>query len=195
MTASKKVVIVAAAIAVVGAAGACSDSKSSDDNASSAANSAGNAAQSAMNSGMNGAPGAAGENGGKASAAPAPAVESTAIAAPDGQQVEITDQAVLAKYAALGYDKGVLGKPLGPVVPLPTGGKFITFEHGSIYQNPENNQAYIEWGEIGDYWGTQGHEHGRFGYPTSDETAAPGGGLQQTYQHGTITFKDGKVAG
>jgi len=195
MNASKKIVIVAAAIAVVGAAGACSDSKSSNDNASSAANSASNAAQSAMNSGMNGAPGTSGENGGKPSAAPAPVVESTSIAAADGQQVEITDQAVLAKYAALGYDKGVLGKPLGPVVPLPTGGKFITFENGSIYQNPENNQAYIEWGEIGDFWGTQGHEHGRLGYPTSDETAAPGGGLQQTYQHGTLTFKDGKVTG
>nr|AIA88548.1 CAZy families CE1 protein [uncultured Nocardia sp.] len=85
-----------------------------------------------------------------------------------------------------------MGKPLGPVVKLPSGGSFITLENGSLYENPDSGKVFAVHGAIGDHWGTLGYESGRLGYPTSDETKVDGG-LAQTFQNGTLTFADGKV--
>ncbi len=90
-----------------------------------------------------------------ASAPAAAPVPSTSITSPDGASVSIKDQAIIAEYAARGYEKGYLGKPLGPVVKLPSGGRFETFEGGSIYVNPQTEKAYTVHGAIGGYWGEE----------------------------------------
>ncbi|SIS21519.1 LGFP repeat-containing protein [Williamsia sterculiae] len=203
-----------AAVAAIGAAVAgCSDAKDAASSATSAAGSAaGSAAAGASGAassagaaipgagGESGSAGAAGESGAAGSvldsptttAAAEPAVPSTSIASPEGKDVSITDPAIIAVYASRGYEKGFLGKPLGPVVTLPSGGKFITFEGGSIYENPKDKKAYTVQGAIGGYWGTQNHENGKLGYPTSDEKKTDEG-LVQTFDGGTLVDKDGTV--
>lgn len=167
---------VALPLAVLGVA-ACSDNDSSS---------------SASSSAMSGSEGMPGANDAMGDSKPQPVVPSTSIATPDGQNVEINDPGIIAAYAARGYEKGYLGKPLGPVAPLREGGKFITFEHGSLYLNPKTQKAYAVHGAIGGYWGSKQHENGPLGYPTGDETKADGG-LEQTFDGGTLVFKDGKV--
>lgn len=131
------------------------------------------------------------DNGGEEGAEPVP---STTIEGADGGEVSIDDEAILAAYAEKDYADGYLGKPLGPVVNLPGGGKFITLEGGSIYVHPQSNEAFIVQGDIGEYWGEQGHEEGPLGYPTSNETRTENGGLEQTYDNGTLVYENGEVS-
>lgn len=127
-----------------------------------------------------------------ASAPPAPPVASTSIDSPDGTAISITDPAVLTEYAARGYDQGYLGKPLGPVVDLAGGGKFQTFEGGSIYLNPAERKPYTVHGAIGGFWGSTGHETGNLGYPAGEETRT-NEGIEQKFDHDTLVFSDGVV--
>ena len=127
-----------------------------------------------------------------ASAPPAPPVPSTSIDSPDGTAISITDLAVLTEYAARGYDKGYLGRPLGPIVDLASGGKFQTYEGGSIYLNPAERKAYTVHGAIGGFWGSTGHETGKFGYPAGEETRTDKG-IEQKFDQGTLVFADGVV--
>ncbi|ADG78877.1 LGFP repeat protein OS=Tsukamurella paurometabola (strain ATCC 8368 / DSM / CCUG 35730 / CIP 100753 / JCM 10117 / KCTC 9821 / NBRC 16120 / NCIMB 702349/ NCTC 13040) OX=521096 GN=Tpau_2269 PE=4 SV=1 [Tsukamurella paurometabola] len=170
---------VVAAAALTVSLTACNSSK--DDSSGDAASSTAAAPSSAAGSGGTGT--GASES--------APVVPSTSIAAADdGQQVTITDAPIIAEYAQYGYEKGHLGAPLGPVAELPDGkGKFLTLKGGTIYWS-EASGAHVVHGVIGDKWGAQGHESGKLGYPTSDEKSEDGA-IKQTFQNGTITFKDG----
>ncbi|CAM3856162.1 MULTISPECIES: LGFP repeat-containing protein [Tsukamurella] len=167
---------VVAAAALTVSLTACNQSKdSSGDSASSTA--------AAASTSEAGAPTGASES--------APVVPSTTIpAADDGAAVTITDAPIIAEYAQYGYEKGHLGGPLGPVADLPDGkGKFLTLKGGTIYWS-EASGAHVVHGVIGTKWGEQGHESGKLGYPTSDEKSEDGA-IKQTFQNGSITFKDG----
>ncbi|MET9326908.1 esterase [Tsukamurella sp. NPDC003166] len=187
--------VAAAAILTTGLA-ACDKAKDATDSATSAAGSAaaaatsaaGNAAGQATSAAGAAASNVAGHGGPEAK----PAVPSTTLRSAGGTEVTITDAPILAEYAKYGYDKGHLGAPLGPVAPLPDHhGKFLTLKGGTIYWS-EATGAHVVHGVIGDKWGEVGHEAGKLGYPTSDETAE-GSTIKQTFQHGTITFADGKA--
>lgn len=201
---------VAATAALTVALTACNDAKDAAGNAKDAATSAAGSAASAVTgangageSGSNGAgesgskgAGESGEQGAGASGAPGAgseskaAVPSTKIATPGGTEVTLTDAPIIGEYAKYGYEKGHLGAPLGPVSALPDGkGKYLTLKGGTIYWS-EASGAHVVHGVIGDKWGEAGHETGKLGYPTSDETAESGA-IKQTFQHGTITFRDG----
>lgn len=177
----RKLGAVVAATAAVGLLGTACSNNDSDDASSSAS-----AGASQSND--------AGANGGATTKAAGPTeiTTGTELTTVDGKKVMIDNEAIAASYGKRGGPDGYLGKPLGPVVKLKTGGSFITFENGSLYQNPANEKVFAEHGEIGDKWGEIGHENGKLGYPTSEETKVEGG-LEQTYDHGTISFVGGKV--
>ncbi|WP_164711652.1 LGFP repeat-containing protein [Tsukamurella paurometabola] len=165
---------------------ACNEAKDTANDAKDAATSAAGSAASAV-TGANGA-GESGANG--AGAESKAVVPSTSIATPGGTEVTITEGPISAEYAKYGYEKGHLGAPLGPVSALPDGkGKYLTLKGGTIYWS-EASGAHVVHGVIGDKWGEAGHETGKLGYPTSDETAE-NGSIKQTFQNGTITFRDG----
>lgn len=174
---------------------ACEKAKDTASSATSAAGSVAAAATSAAGDAAaqaTSAAGAAVSNVTGSGSEAKPAVPSTTLQTAGGTEVTITDAPILAEYAKYGYDKGHLGAPLGPVAALPDShGKFLTLKGGTIYWS-EASGAHVVHGVIGDKWGEQGHEAGKLGYPTSDETAE-GGVIKQTFQHGTITFADGKA--
>ncbi|TWS28352.1 hypothetical protein FK530_14895 [Tsukamurella conjunctivitidis] len=177
---------VAATAALTVALTACDNAKDTANDAKDAATSAVGSAASAV-TGANGA-GESGANG--AGSESKAAVPSTSIATPGGTEVTLTDGPIIGEYAKYGYEKGHLGAPLGPVSALPDGkGKYLTLKGGTIYWS-EASGAHVVHGVIGDKWGDAGHETGKLGYPTSDETAE-NGAIKQTFQHGTITFRDG----
>lgn len=174
---------VAAAVALTVTVSACDNAKDTANDAKDAATSAAGSAASAV-TGANGS----GANG--AGSESQAAVPSTSIATPGGTEVTLTDGPIIGEYAKYGYEKGHLGAPLGPVSALPDGkGKYLTLKGGTIYWS-EASGAHVVHGVIGDKWGDAGHEGGKLGYPTSDETAE-NGAIKQTFQHGTITFRDG----
>jgi hypothetical protein len=83
--------------------------------------------------------------------------------------------AIRAKYEALGGPFGFLGYPVTDELPTPDGvGRFNHFANsGSIYWTP-NTGAWSIHGAIRAKWASLGWERSFLGYPTSDETAAPG---------------------
>ena len=183
-----------AALALIGTATACSSNDDSSDSAasSSADSSMAMPMSSETAASSSAAHGAEGGHGSHGASTPTEINTSTELTTVNGKKITIGNEAIAASYGERGGPEGYLGKPLGPVVNLPSGGSFITLEHGSLYENPESHKVFAVHGEIGDYWGTLDHERGRLGYPTSDETKEDGG-LVQKFQKGSLTFKDGKV--
>lgn len=179
---------VAAAVALTVTVSACDNAKDTANDAKDAATSAAGSAASAVTGANGSGAGESGANG--AGSESKAAVPSTSIATPGGTEVTLTDGPIIGEYAKYGYEKGHLGAPLGPVSALPDGkGKYLTLKGGTIYWS-EASGAHVVHGVIGDKWGDAGHEAGKLGYPTSDETAE-NGAIKQTFQHGTITFRDG----
>jgi len=82
--------------------------------------------------------------------------------------------AISDKYAQLGGQAGFLGQQLGPEGPATNGGMKQEFQGGAIYWHPSTG-AWEVHGLIRAAWLTLGGEGGAFGYPLSDETAAPDG--------------------
>lgn len=196
-TRAKKIAAIIAAAGAIGVLGtACSDNSASDavSSATSAANDIASQVTGATESGA--AESDAAESGAASgAAASAPSTEiatNTELTTASGENITIDDEAIAASYGERGGPEGYLGKPLGPVVTLPTGGKYITLENGSLYKNPASGGVFAVHGAIGGEWGTLNHEQGKLGYPTSEETKVDGG-LEQTFDNGTLVFKDGKV--
>ena len=101
---------------------------------------------------------------------------------------------ILGKYGQLGWENGQLGFPkTNEMGPLRDGGRFNEFEGGNIYWSPLTGAWAIRNGEIFDAWKNEGYENGRLGYITSDQFEMDGGGIQQNFQFGIVTVKDGTV--
>ncbi|MFD0368422.1 LGFP repeat-containing protein [Streptomyces sp. NPDC059071] len=96
--------------------------------------------------------------------------------------------AILAKYVTRGGPSGPLGFPVTDETATPDQlGRFNRFEKGSIYYSPQTGAHDIR-GPVRDHWERLGSETSYLGYPTTDQT-----GEQLDFEHGTITFKDGKA--
>lgn len=90
-----------------------------------------------------------------------------------------------ARYAEIGGPSSPLGYPLTGELAAPDGkGRFVHFEHGSIYWTPDIG-AQIVLGDVVNAWGANGWEGGPLGYPTSDRRNVPGG-IAQDFQGGMI---------
>ncbi|WP_448852614.1 alpha/beta hydrolase-fold protein [Corynebacterium sp. 335C] len=90
-----------------------------------------------------------------------------------------------ARYAEIGGPASPLGHPLTGEKAAPDGkGRFVHFEHGSIYWTPDTG-AQIVLGDVVNAWGATGWERGPLGYPTSDRYDVPGG-VAQDFQGGQI---------
>ena len=95
--------------------------------------------------------------------------------------------AIRAHWAALGWERSVVGYPVTDEIGTPDGiGRFNHFQYGSIYFTPQTG-AWEVHGAIRAHWAALGWERSVVGYPTSDETPVGDGiGRYNKFQHGTI---------
>lgn len=99
---------------------------------------------------------------------------------------------IMEKYGQLGWENGALGFAKTNEVPVRDGGRFTEFQGGNIYWSPATGAWSILNGQIFDAWKSVGYENGRLGYVTSDQFDIPGG-VQQNFQNGFVTVRDGVV--
>lgn len=94
--------------------------------------------------------------------------------------------AILAKYSGLGGAQGWLGFPTTGEIKTPDGkGRFVHFEHGSIYWIAQTG-AYAIPGDMFKAWGENGYETGDLKYPVAEATKV-GKGYVQQFQGGYLT--------
>ena len=92
---------------------------------------------------------------------------------------------ILTRYEIAETEGRSLGWPLnGEMKDAANGGAYQHFTGGSIYFHPSTG-AHRVTGGIRNLWEGQGWERGQMGYPTGEETATAGGGVNQTFQGGT----------
>ncbi len=98
--------------------------------------------------------------------------------------------AILAKYNTLGGATGWLGFPKTGETTTPDGrGRFVHFEHGSIYWTPQTGAFAIP-GDMFQTWGENGWENGDLGYPVA-EAQNIADGFVQKFEHGYLTRNPG----
>lgn len=103
-----------------------------------------------------------------------------------GQVVRPFATPIEDKHAALGGGGGFLGGRTSGEHTL-RGGRFATYQHGSIYWSPAVGRAHAVRGAIRDQWGVTGWESGPLGYPTTDELPTPvRPGRYSHFQRGSI---------
>jgi uncharacterized protein with LGFP repeats len=172
---SKRTASFSVAIAVFALIGAgCHQSNNSGQSSSSASSSA-----SAMTSSAAAEP--------STSAAPT----STQIAGKNGTQYTV-EGPILAKWETLTDEqKKDLGAPYdNQKNTLDNSGVYQQFDDGVlIYRNGQ--PVYFVWGKIRDAWNDVQASQGKLGYPTTDEVKEPDGTYKSTFEHGTITWKEG----
>jgi hypothetical protein len=172
---SKRTASFSVAIAVFALIGAgCHQSNNSGQSSSSASSSA-----SAMTSSAAAEP--------STSAAPT----STQIAGKNGTQYTV-EGPILAKWETLTDEqKKDLGAPYdNQKNTLDNSGVYQQFDDGVlIYRNGQ--PVYFVWGKIRDAWNDVQASQGKLGYPTADELKEPDGTYKSTFEHGTVTWKEG----
>jgi uncharacterized protein with LGFP repeats len=172
---SKRTASFSVAIAVFALIGAgCHQSNNSGQSSSSASSSA-----SAMTSSAAAEP--------STSAAPT----STQIAGKNGTQYTV-EGPILAKWETLTDEqKKDLGAPYdNQKNTLDNSGVYQQFDDGVlIYRNGQ--PVYFVWGKIRDAWNDVQASQGKLGYPTTDEVKEPDGTYKSTFEHGTVTWKEG----
>jgi hypothetical protein len=172
---SKRTASFSVAIAVFALIGAgCHQSNNSGQSSSSASSSA-----SAMTSSAAAEP--------STSSAPT----STQIAGKNGTQYTV-EGPILAKWETLTDEqKKDLGAPYdNQKNTLDNSGVYQQFDDGVlIYRNGQ--PVYFVWGKIRDAWNDVQASQGKLGYPTTDEVKEPDGTYKSTFEHGTVTWKEG----
>ncbi|QXG77515.1 hypothetical protein KUM42_08450 [Modestobacter sp. L9-4] len=97
---------------------------------------------------------------------------------------------IRARWAALGWEGGLLGYPVTDELPTPDGkGAFNHFSRrdgASVYWSRATGAHEVH-GPIRDRWAAQGWEKGPLGYPLTDQYALPGGGGRNDFQGGSLT--------
>jgi uncharacterized protein with LGFP repeats len=170
-TASFSVAI--AVFALVGAGCHQSDNKSSTSSSSTASSAASSSA--------------AAEPTTSAAAAPS----STQIPGKNGTEYTV-EGPILAKWETLNDEqKKDLGAPFdNQKTTLDNTGVYQQYDDGVlIYKN--GGPVYLVWGKIRDAWNDVQASQGKLGYPTTDETKEPDGSYKSTFEHGTVTWKEG----
>jgi uncharacterized protein with LGFP repeats len=99
----------------------------------------------------------------------------------------VADGPLRTRWAALGWERGVLGYPVGGTTcGLRGGGCSQKFQGGSLYASTATAAHFVR-GAIRDRWISAGAQSGSLGYPTSDEICGlVHGGCFQTFQHGAV---------
>jgi uncharacterized protein with LGFP repeats len=123
------------------------------------------------------------------SAAAAPS--STQIPGKNGTEYTV-EGPILAKWETLNDEqKKDLGAPYdNQKTTLDNTGVYQQYDDGVlIYKN--GGPVYLVWGKIRDAWNDVQASQGKLGYPTSDETKEPDGSYKSTFEHGTVTWKEG----
>jgi uncharacterized protein with LGFP repeats len=123
------------------------------------------------------------------SAAAAPS--STQIPGKNGTEYTV-EGPILAKWETLNDEqKKDLGAPYdNQKNTLDNTGVYQQYDGGVlIYKN--GGPVYLVWGKIRDAWNDVQASQGKLGYPTADETKEPDGSYKSTFEHGTITWKEG----
>ena len=173
---SKRTASFSVAIAVFALIGAgCHQSNNSSSSSSAASSSA-----SAMTSSAAAEP---------STSAAAPT--STQIAGKNGTEYTVQGP-ILAKWDTLTDEqKKDLGAPFGEQKNTgDNSGVYQQFDDGVlIYKN--GGPVYLVWGKIRDAWNDAQASQGKLGYPTADETKEPDGSYKSTFDHGTVTWKEG----
>ena len=121
----------------------------------------------------------------------AAAPTSTKIAGKNGTEYTV-EGPILAKWETLTDEqKKDLGAPYDNQKPTADNtGVYQQFDDGVlIYKN--GGPVYVVWGKIRDAWNDVQASQGKLGYPTSDETKEPDGTYKSTFEHGTVTWKEG----
>ncbi|MER9183919.1 hypothetical protein [Mesorhizobium sp. M0767] len=95
--------------------------------------------------------------------------------------------AIRGKWAAMGWERSVLGYPVTDETGTPDGvGRYNHFANaGSIYWTP-NTGANVVYGDIRKKWESLGWEQSYLGYPTTDETEFAEGGRANLFENGGI---------
>jgi LGFP repeat-containing protein len=94
---------------------------------------------------------------------------------------------IFTKWASLNYENGLLGFPATDQTRTPDGqGEFVHFQGGSIYYSANSGTREIH-GPIWDKWMAAGAERG-YGYPVTDTTSLPNGGLYSHFQDGRSIY-------
>jgi uncharacterized protein with LGFP repeats len=99
---------------------------------------------------------------------------------------------ILAKWETLTDEqKKDLGAPYdNQKNTLDNSGVYQQFDDGVlIYRNGQ--PVYFVWGKIRDAWNDVQASQGKLGYPTTDELKEPDGTYKSTFEHGTVTWKEG----
>ena len=173
---SKRTASFSVAIAVFALIGAgCHQSNNSSSSSSTASSSA-----SAMTS-------SAAMEPSTSAAAPT----STQIAGKNGTEYTV-EGPILAKWETLTDEqKKDLGAPYDNQKPTADNtGVYQQFDGGVlIYKN--GGPVYFVWGKIRDAWNDVQASQGKLGYPTADEMKEPDGTYKSTFEHGTVTWKEG----
>ena len=150
------------------------------------ANNSGQAASSSMSSASSAASSAA-----MSPAMTTAAPTSTQIAGKNGTAYTV-EGPILAKWDTLTDDqKKDLGAPYdNQKNTLDNSGVYQQFDDGVlIYRNAQ--PVYFVWGKIRDAWNDVQASQGKLGYPTTDEVKEPDGTYKSTFEHGTVTWKEG----
>src|SRR5271154_6354259 len=120
-----------------------------------------------------------------------PAPSTTQIAGKNGTEYTV-EGPILAKWETLTDEqKKDLGAPYDNQKPTADNtGVYQQYDGGVlIYKN--GDPVYLVWGKIRDAWNDAQASQGKLGYPTADETKEPDGSYKSTFEHGTITWKEG----
>jgi hypothetical protein len=174
---SKRTASFSVAIAVFALLGAgCHQSNNSSSSSSSAASSSAAAMTSS----------AAAETT-SAAATPSP----TQIAGKNGTMYTV-EGPILAKWDTLTDEqKKDLGAPYdNQKNTLNNTGVYQQFDGGVLIQKT-GGPVYFVWGKIRDAWNDVQASQGKLGYPTADEVKEPDGTYKSTFEHGTVTWKEG----
>lgn len=99
---------------------------------------------------------------------------------------------ILDRYAAAGFEDGLLGFPTSSETAARDGGAFNRFEGGNIYWTDGLGAQIVRRGPIMDAWESVGFENGRLGYPIGEEVPVLDG-IRQNFEHGSISVVDGRV--
>jgi uncharacterized protein with LGFP repeats len=89
---------------------------------------------------------------------------------------------IAKKWKQLKGEAGPLGAVKTDEAAAARGGRFNEFKNGFIYWHPSFG-AHAVYGDIGVKWNQLGRER-VFGYPLTDEKAAPGGGRYNDFENG-----------
>src|SRR6202035_3542681 len=149
-----------------------------------------NSSQSSSSAAMSSAP-AMTSSAAMAPSTSAAAPTSTQIAGKNGTEYTV-EGPILAKWESLTDEqKKDLGAPYdNQKNTLDNSGVYQQFDNGVlIYRNGQ--PVYFVWGKIRDAWNDLQASQGKLGYPTSDEVKEPDGTYKSTFEHGTVTWKEG----